>query len=787
MRVVVWSDRNPKGADGPSDHVPAHPVMGIKDALEATYRTDAHLVAYHVPGLDACYRVNKPGTWALGRLRSGLLVADIDAPDKADAEDWHDWFLDVVEDLPGHLSAGMGWYLTRGGARMLWELPELVGMPEHERLLSRLLTALGDTAIGPYVDHSCKDWTRCFRLPFVRRDGVDQRHTRDWSDLGATPIDPERLPDAQPTPTSVFDLVVDAMSGYELPGTITKNINNELTRFAGRLVTSGVRDPDEILAALVTAHNTRCPNHRLTDKARKELEHIARRSATKWIERAEPVEEVDPLDRPAIWVREGYLDRIVESAGAALAGADLGVYQRDGELVQLRRSRSGLSIKPLDVPHASTLLAQAADWLMPAKDPAGKRVDPPIRAVASLLSGHGWDVPPLEGVTEVPILRPGGSILTEPGYDVDSALWYDPGGVKFPQVPDKPTMDDARASLGRIADIVCDFPFRTPADRSVAISCVLAAVSRTAFGPCPLYLYDAHTPGTGKGLLAEVPVMIATSGALPTQAVVGNVELEKRITSYLLGGARFVCFDNVPLGHRLGGAALDAALTGSRWTGRRLGVSELVDLPQTILFLATGNNVEIKGDLTRRTLRCQLTTELERPEQRAGFKHGNEDGLRRHTRTNRARLVVDVLTIIRAYQAAGEPRQACKPLGSFGEWEQHARMPLVWLGEADPVGTQDSLRQDGDTDRLNWGTVVHGLYDAFRDRSFKAAEIIALQGQPDVRIALEELIPDGEITAQNIGYILRRWRERIVDNFRVISSASKTDKRGKSWRVERLR
>jgi putative DNA primase/helicase len=60
---------------------------------------------------------------------------------------------------------------------------------------------------------------------------------------------------------------------------------------------------------------------------------------------------------------------------------------------------------------------------------------------------------------------------------------------------------------------------------------------------------------------------------------------------------------------------------------------------------------------------------------------------------NRGVFVAAILTISMAYRAAGCP-WVCDPLGSYGEWTQLVRGPLIWLGEEDPVKSMETAREE---------------------------------------------------------------------------------------------
>ena len=164
-------------------------------------------------------------------------------------------------------------------------------------------------------------------------------------------------------------------------------------------------------------------------------------------------------------------------------------------------------------------------------------------------------------------------------------------------------------------------------------------------------------------------------------------EMRKRILSIALSGLRVVLLDNVT---KLGGPIIDAALTSTMWRDRILGVSKEVIAPLRPVWIATGNNIEIRGDIIRRTNLVRLESDAERPDARSGFRH---DPLVHWVRANRARLVTACLTILRAYCVAGRPKVDMMPWGRFEDWSTNVRAPLIWAGEPDPYLTREKLEE----------------------------------------------------------------------------------------------
>jgi hypothetical protein len=114
---------------------------------------------------------------------------------------------------------------------------------------------------------------------------------------------------------------------------------------------------------------------------------------------------------------------------------------------------------------------------------------------------------------------------------------------------------------------------------------------------------------------------------------------------------------------------------------RVLGQSKNVVASTAATVMATGNNLQVTGDLTRRVLVCSLDAHVEHPERRE-FAWDAKDV----AKEQRGRLVAAALTILRAWHSAGT-RVERSPLGGFEEWSARIRAPLLWLGCADPCET----------------------------------------------------------------------------------------------------
>ena len=226
-----------------------------------------------------------------------------------------------------------------------------------------------------------------------------------------------------------------------------------------------------------------------------------------------------------------------------------------------------------------------------------------------------------------------------------------------------------------------------PADKAVALAAILTALDRHNMPTAPLHGFSATVAGTGKSKLADIVSILATGRPAAVKGQPGTEdELEKRLNSELLQGASIICIDNCE--HTLQSAFLCQMLTQETVSIRVLGQSKNIDASTMVTVMATGNNLQVTGDLTRRVLVCSLDARVEHPERRE-FAWDAKDV----AKEQRGRLVAAALTILRAWHTAGT-RVERSPLGGFEEWSSRVRAPLLWLGCADRETTLKFKAQD---------------------------------------------------------------------------------------------
>jgi hypothetical protein len=368
----------------------------------------------------------------------------------------------------------------------------------------------------------------------------------------------------------------------------------------------------------------------------------------------------------------------------------------------------------------------------------------------------------LEMATTSPVLLPDGSVLDRPGHRC-GVLFY--GGGDYPSVPAHPTKDDAIRALRQFDDLYRNFPFvREEGEEwwqttgyAALLAGILSLVARAAVPTVPMVTANATTRGSGKTKSIEAAV-IAALGHKPTVVSFHNEEeFAKSLVPLLREGDRATLIDNVSI--PLSGDMLCSVLTSEEHRARILGQSEQVRLINRSVFFATGNNLAIQGDLTRRAVQIQLDPDCEHPERR----RFDFDPVLRAAELH-PRLCVAAITALRGYWVAGRPDVLDRPaLGSFEAWDRLICGCLVWAGFADPVRSQGAV-EESDPEREANLELLTTWYDTLAD-PISVGRIGARQMDP-----VRELLTGGESwNARAVGKRLRGLQKRVIDGYKLQS------------------
>jgi hypothetical protein len=511
-----------------------------------------------------------------------------------------------------------------------------------------------------------------------------------------------------------------------------------------------------------------------------------------------------PVIRPVIRVVGGELPNIIDAAEAILIARDSAVFAFGDQVVRPairpiriadNKETTGLRLVPIAAAHMAERFTRHIDFQKyNKKERKSVSIDCPHAVAATFLERIGlWRLRQLTALTTCPLLLPDGNILERPGFHEPSGILYDSQGVRFPPVPREPTKDEARAALARLMAPFREFPFVDDKSRSVLSSALLSGPARYAVPFVPCHAFDATAAGTGKSKLANCVAILMTGRecAAVTQGA-DEAEFEKKLGAILLAGDPLVSIDNCTW--PLDSPILCVVVSEPTVQIRILGFSKTAVLRAGLLVLANGNNFSFEGDMLRRGLKGRLDAGVERPELRE-FK--TEDPVRVLKR-QRARFVIDALTVLRAYIVAGHPA-AVPPLGGFEDYSALICGALVWLDEANPVDTIEEARA-ADPQRQALEAVLTQWRLVFGNRSLTTHAVIEEAcgstldptahspnhigyWHPDLRNALLDVANDrGRVSAERLGQWLRGDKGKAIGHFRLAADTPRDGNR--RWRLE---
>lgn len=478
-------------------------------------------------------------------------------------------------------------------------------------------------------------------------------------------------------------------------------------------------------------------------------------------------EEENPFDvlradgLPGILVTNRPLRDIANDALHNLSQAQTALFVRHAQLVRIQRREDGTPyIETMNEASLKGMLARSMNFARMLNG-RPQHIAPPDNVGRDILALGTWSFPALDAVIEIPALRPDGTLIDQPGYDAATHLVYIPAShLEIPPIPFRPAREDINAALTLIEDAIGEFPFADGASYANALALLLTPLIRQAInGHVPLALIDATRPGTGKTLLSELVAMIATGRAAALMAAPNDEdEWRKRIASTLADGSTIIIIDN--LQSRLRSASLNLALTSHTMQERILGQSKNGTYAQRATWMVTGNNIQIGGDLPRRCYWIRLDAHTDKPWTRGGFKHNLGEWVPAH----RGALIAALLTLARAWYAAGRPHASVPPVGSYQAWVDAIGGMLAYAEIPHFLGNLQTLHEQADDEAIQWSAFLHAWYDRYQDREVLVADVvrdITMGSCKDLASALPDELADihkgdpkrrlGKALAQRVG------------------------------------
>jgi hypothetical protein len=397
-------------------------------------------------------------------------------------------------------------------------------------------------------------------------------------------------------------------------------------------------------------------------------------------------------------------------------------------------------VRPVDAARLRSLIEVAFDVGKEVPDEYGNPVWVPMlfppdaarHAVGAAELGIGCpNLAHLAGITHTPVIRPDGSVLALPGYDAPTGLLYlPPTGLSVPWVPDRPSAEQVRAAARLLLEPIAKFPFVAEHHRANFLGAMFTPLLRLMIPPpYQMVIITATNAGSGKTLLMRLLGTIhgiATRGEFPRE----REELRKLFLSTLLTTtAPVIGMDNVR--GTIYSSELESLLTARTLTDRELGVSRVVTVTNDRLWVTTGNNARVSGDLARRCLPVALDPACADPWKRT-FAFDPAAWMT----TRRGEYIAALLTVASGWVQAKAPTPPAVRGDDYAAWYGALRGLLSWAGLPGEFGAEDkadliAVAEDDD----EWGAFVLELARAFPNRRFTAADVTAKMGVVDTPLS----------------------------------------------------
>ena len=322
-----------------------------------------------------------------------------------------------------------------------------------------------------------------------------------------------------------------------------------------------------------------------------------------------------------------------------------------------------------------------------------------------------------------PVRRRDGRIELLPyGYDAESQTLTQNSGVEFAQ--DMP-LDEARNVL---RDLLKEFPFgdRKADGQSRNEAIVIAAM--LAMFAAPLlraqarrlnFMFSSNSVGSGKTLLAQAAIITAI-GTCDVQPLPENQEdWRKILDTESLAGSPYILFDDC--NGFLKSPTLNAFLTASTWTGRKMNTQQKFAVPKIATVFLTGNNLEVTPDVARRFLHCRMLTDEADPQARKIEKTFSDEWLEKPE--VRSQLLACLWAIVRSWDEAGRPGPS-RIIRGYEPWCAVFGGMVMHAGFGDPMEPLP-VEESGNSELADMTALVSRLANGVKDdEEFTFQEVV---------------------------------------------------------------
>jgi hypothetical protein len=156
------------------------------------------------------------------------------------------------------------------------------------------------------------------------------------------------------------------------------------------------------------------------------------------------------------------------------------------------------------------------------------------------------------------------------------------------------------------------------------------------------------------------------------------------------------------------------------------------------MVIANGNNMQLGGDIPRRSYRIKMDAGVSKPWMRTGFTFSP---LLKYARADRGKIIAALLTMVRAWYVAGQPQPSTPTpaLADYSAWAEIIGGVLAYAGVDGFLDNLVQLYEEADVEGPQWtGFLEMWLLQLGRKDYTTAAFIGALKQDKDLEAALPE-------------------------------------------------
>lgn len=299
--------------------------------------------------------------------------------------------------------------------------------------------------------------------------------------------------------------------------------------------------------------------------------------------------------------------------------------------------------------------------------------------------------PKLKAIRAKPFIDTNGDIFYKQGFSAKDNLYLVNSLTKPSWVKEcNPDREWCKEKVRKFIDeYLHAFPWRSESDKMGFLCLMLTPLVAVHLNQrTPLFVLEANQPSSGKTVLGMIASKIIENDYQLGEATSNIEEARKQITSILKNGTGLYILDNVT-GNLP--RIWERVITSPQYSDRLLGSNTQMLLNNQTTWVATGNNMEITGDLFRRVFILQLESNVADPSKLTDKKEFFKS-LQDKLENEQEDLYWTLMLVCKSFiQSGHEVKDAYWP--SFPRWYSFFEGLLNWLDLPSIKKCKDSVQE----------------------------------------------------------------------------------------------